>query len=200
MRLSFVAAAAVALVALAPAAAVQTSNGFQIVENFEDLPLGPASFDFVGGYLGTLGGGDIITATAAFPPVSGNQVYFGQSLTFNIIEKVDFAWPAIGASITGPAPVTMTVYGFDIDLFEEVEVGSLATVGGANEVLFFINEFNAFGVTRATFTSLQPFAIDDFIVGLPDVMPGIPEPASWAMLITGFGLIGVLLRTRRSFA
>ncbi|MEY2882466.1 MAG: motif, partial [Pseudomonadota bacterium] len=27
--------------------------------------------------------------------------------------------------------------------------------------------------------------------------PGVPEPASWALLITGFGLVGVSLRRQR---
>lgn len=35
-------------------------------------------------------------------------------------------------------------------------------------------------------------------VGFPtDVTAGVPEPASWAMLIAGFGLVGATLRKRR---
>lgn len=29
------------------------------------------------------------------------------------------------------------------------------------------------------------------------LIPGIPEPATWAMLITGFGLVGAAMRRRR---
>jgi hypothetical protein len=30
------------------------------------------------------------------------------------------------------------------------------------------------------------------------VLPGVPEPASWAMLIAGFGLTGAAMRRRRA--
>jgi microcystin-dependent protein len=35
---------------------------------------------------------------------------------------------------------------------------------------------------------------------LADVSPGVPEPASWALMIGGFGLAGVALRRRRAAA
>ncbi len=38
---------------------------------------------------------------------------------------------------------------------------------------------------------------DDVIVSVAAV-PGVPEPGAWAMLVAGFGLIGSLLRARRS--
>jgi hypothetical protein len=37
---------------------------------------------------------------------------------------------------------------------------------------------------------------DDFIVRV-DVAPAVPEPASWAMMLTGFAAAGVALRRRR---
>ncbi|WP_235902895.1 PEPxxWA-CTERM sorting domain-containing protein [Sandarakinorhabdus oryzae] len=36
--------------------------------------------------------------------------------------------------------------------------------------------------------------------GLTIGTPGVPEPASWAMLITGFGLVGAAARRRRAVA
>jgi hypothetical protein len=38
--------------------------------------------------------------------------------------------------------------------------------------------------------------MDDFIFGEPTLAAAVPEPASWAMLLTGFGLIGIQLRRR----
>jgi hypothetical protein len=35
-------------------------------------------------------------------------------------------------------------------------------------------------------------------ITLPPVTPGVPEPASWAMLIAGFGLTGAAMRRRRT--
>lgn len=46
------------------------------------------------------------------------------------------------------------------------------------------------------------FAIDNLRFGVQGqvVVPGIPEPTSWAMLIAGFGLTGAVLRRRRQVA
>ena len=33
----------------------------------------------------------------------------------------------------------------------------------------------------------------------PDPIPGVPAPANWAMMLTGFGLVGVSLRRRAAF-
>lgn len=44
-------------------------------------------------------------------------------------------------------------------------------------------------------------AFDNIVITADDVgggVPGIPEPASWAMLIAGFGMIGALARRRRA--
>ncbi|WP_419816742.1 PEPxxWA-CTERM sorting domain-containing protein [Glacieibacterium sp.] len=35
---------------------------------------------------------------------------------------------------------------------------------------------------------------------LPPVVPGVPEPASWALMIAGFGLVGAAARRRRNSA
>ncbi len=45
--------------------------------------------------------------------------------------------------------------------------------------------------------TIQPFVVPD---GAPPIQgtPGVPEPASWALLIAGFGLAGAAMRIRRS--
>ena len=45
---------------------------------------------------------------------------------------------------------------------------------------------------------VPPFALLDGVTFTPDVAPGVPEPATWAMLLVGFGGIGTLARRRRS--
>lgn len=70
------------------------------------------------------------------------------------------------------------------------------------------NAFFSFGLTTGTsyFAVAAGFANTDFgafsldISGPGAVLvggAGVPEPASWAMLIAGFGLIGATLRRRR---
>ncbi|MGH7009793.1 MAG: PEPxxWA-CTERM sorting domain-containing protein [Caulobacteraceae bacterium] len=46
----------------------------------------------------------------------------------------------------------------------------------------------------------QTQAVLDFGVVGDGVTLGVPEPATWAMLIAGFGMIGFTMRRRRSFA
>lgn len=42
------------------------------------------------------------------------------------------------------------------------------------------------------------FAFDDFSIGSREqVVPGVPEPQSWAMMILGFGMIGGLMRRQQ---
>ncbi|MFQ3595911.1 MAG: PEPxxWA-CTERM sorting domain-containing protein [Sphingomonadaceae bacterium] len=69
-----------------------------------------------------------------------------------------------------------------------------ATGSGTNpndNARFFFN-FGATPVNRIVFTSGQnSFEFDNIAAGI------IPEPGTWAMLITGFALVGASLRRRR---
>ena len=41
---------------------------------------------------------------------------------------------------------------------------------------------------------------DDVTFGSATPGPGVPEPATWALMIAGFGMVGSALRRRRGFA
>lgn len=57
-------------------------------------------------------------------------------------------------------------------------------------------DFGGAVVTTVLFTSSRPaFEIDDVALGAI-----VPEPATWAMLVSGFGLVGVASRRRRDSA
>ena len=77
--------------------------------------------------------------------------------------------------------------------------GSFNTVGGTG----FSTGTEVHGVLKfiGTFTSLSFTDSGEnwhgFTVGIADVANGVPEPATWAMMIAGFGLVGVSLRSRR---
>ncbi len=51
------------------------------------------------------------------------------------------------------------------------------------------------GIKSVTFFSNSQFGVDDLMFG--NVAGGVPEPATWAMMILGFGVIGGALRSRR---
>lgn len=87
----------IAMVAAAPPlAAAQTENGFQIIDDFEARDRGPAMINFCGvsapeeDCLGVLSGGTIALASAAFPAMSGTQVYTGAKITLDIADKVNY--------------------------------------------------------------------------------------------------------------
>lgn len=73
-------------------------------------------------------------------------------------------------------------------------VGTLANAQkGALTAIFDVN----FLQTGANFESQQLTKnLIGFIGG--QVAPGVPEPATWAMMLTGFGLVGVAVRRRKS--
>jgi len=49
-------------------------------------------------------------------------------------------------------------------------------------------------------TSSGPAYLDDFAIQTRDVPSGVPEPASWALLVSGLGLVGARMRVRRNIA
>jgi hypothetical protein len=51
------------------------------------------------------------------------------------------------------------------------------------------------------FAGVANFVVfDDVTFGSGTPGPGVPEPASWALMIGGFGMVGAALRRRRGFA
>jgi hypothetical protein len=196
---------AVALVlAGGPAAAVQTAIGFQILEDFEGRALGATSINFcdvadpAANCLGTLTGGSVALATAEFPANSLDHVYTGTAITLDIVNAVDFSWPAVAARVSGTMPIRLQAYTFDYDLAIDVLIGDISTAGSdTNTLLGFGSDSDPYFLSLIRYSSDATFAIDDFRIGLPDVSPGIPEPANWLMLIAGFGLVGSALRLRR---
>ena len=190
-----------------PAAAVQTPIGFSLFEDFEGYAAGPLALDYCFGplpddCLGTLSGGAVTAADATFPAVSGSQAYAGTAIGLSIANAIDYSWPAVlGRITTGATPVTFTVYDFNPDTGQEDVVASETLAAGLTNAGFGAgSESNALFLTRFSLVSDSPFAIDDLTMGLENVQYGVPEPATWALLIAGFGLTGAVLRRRRAVA
>lgn len=81
-------------------------------------------------------------------------------------------------TVGGPGYPTISTFGFSGDLFDEVRVQTLESG----------SSFDA-GASSA-------LGIDDIRIG----SAAVPEPASWALMITGFGLAGSMLRRRATLA
>jgi hypothetical protein len=61
-------------------------------------------------------------------------------------------------------------------------------------VTFFLSGADQNGVSLSLASTQNAFEIDDVAVN------GVPEPATWAMMLLGFGAIGVAVRRRRKTA
>ena len=117
--------------------------------------------------------------------------------TPDFVDVFDFSWPAAGAtSVTfstvgfGMTDVTFTsatLNGVDINLSPDgiFEFGSLIgqATGAGPQQLVITGTSGGAGSYSGTLS---------FDVAL------VPEPASWAMMIAGFGGVGALLRRRRN--
>lgn len=194
-------ATALALFVAAPATAVQSWTGNQVLEDFEARPLGPTSITYpldpVKSDLGVLSGGSVAAATAALPAASPSHVYTGTVITYDGGWGSGVHWAAVSALVSGSAPIRLRAWEFDQTPGQRLIADIWTTGNDVNTVLGFGDDFNWQHISRAEFSSDALFAMDDFRLGLPDALIGIPEPASWTMLIAGFGLTGAALRRRR---
>ena len=103
-------------------------------------------------------------------------------------------------SVTVYIPVQQPVYGYTgkgrnrvygIIGYNTVQVSSIVPVAAPRELVF-----NNFG------THWQSVPIIGSTVGIPGERPlvviAVPEPATWALMILGFGSVGAMLRRRRT--
>lgn len=81
----------------------------------------------------------------------------------------------------GPRSLSASIAPF-IDTFEEITGDAIPTSGGVLQFQLTVSD------TPITFSS-QVY---------PDRGGAVPEPASWALMLTGFGGMGALLRRRRA--
>ena len=118
------------------------------------------------------------TATLDTPNLKSISFYWGSIDTYNMVEVLD-----------GGGNVLFTVSGGD---FSEADGNQL--VAGTNMRVFFTADPGT-PISALRFTSTGvAFEFDDFAAS------AVPEPASWALLIAGFGLVGTALRRRPAIA
>lgn len=100
-----------------------------------------------------------------------------------------------GTYINNPImPVTFTGAGFSKSLFVPISPGT-SFFGVVSDTAIGSLDFS----TRETPFDLVTFTLPTTVVVTPPdpPAPAVPEPATWALMIAGFGMIGAALRRRR---
>ena len=92
-----------------------------------------------------------------------------------------------------------TIYG-NYSVFDTFTFYNDAYGGFSDLENIYLNPVLFTGSTDHPTFKLGTFALDNFGSGasitISEVLPSVPEPASWAMMLAGFGAIGVVLRRR----
>lgn len=188
--LSFLAAAA-ATVAVASPASAQKSN-------IPSLPAPVSPCDV------TLTSPDALDCAGYF---SGNLINGSSTDLANQVEAIaeldgDFVFnPANWATVEATKQLTLgggNQLNFGTTLFGLTIIGAhFGNVSGpaGNVSVFWL--FN-FGTTGANFVVLDdPQGFSNAVLYTTGTPPGVPEPATWAMMLFGFGAAGVALRRSR---
>ena len=122
-----------------------------------------------------------------------------QSFAYNAGDVITVNFDASGSQRSGDYGVIAFIFGNTFGNFSETfELPANAPFG--NYMTTF--QFDTSGEFQLAFhsntagpgTSNIGLVLDNVSL---DISPAVPEPASWAMMIAGFGLVGGALRTRR---
>lgn len=140
-------------------------------------------------------GGDAVYAAVDAPTgyfqLLGSQGYSQFGLFVN--------YYASGGNVLSPVIISsLDSAGNVIDSFEISSLAPIDTPGG-------FNEFRFRGISNDDDTLIYGLRFEGSYIlatGTSDGVPpgGVPEPATWAMLILGFGLVGAAARRRRPLA
>ncbi len=121
---------------------------------------------------------------------------FAFSTTFDLT-----GFNAASASISGifAADDSATIF------LNGVQVGAANQGGYRSGTAFLISSGFIAGLNTLTFSSLNsgagPTGVNVLVAGTADATGTVPEPAAWALMVVGFGMVGVATRRRpRSIA
>ena len=190
--------------ATAAAAAFDLAVSGASIETFEGFTVGANTNGLSGpGYTISSTGFNIQDATTCGPPLCGSNttaggMNFAYSITADAALTFVFMNPikAFGAYFGGVQTGTNTLKWSDGGNDYSVAINPEDSNGGFAFVGFY--DANA---SISSVTADIPFdliSVDDVRYGPTDIMGGVPEPATWAMLVLGFGVVGAGIRLRRN--
>ena len=167
----------------APYTITNNSTAGETVLGFGVTLVAPFGFDTVDDGFG-------VNRSNAFAPQSGTDVttgYTGPASFADGVNTINFTFNSFGVGES-------FVWLIDVD-----RPGVAAVIGneliGSTGYADFSNGLRGNGTFVAFGTQGSQFVINTFTP-----TPGVPEPATWAMMIAGFGLVGSALRRRAAVA
>lgn len=170
----------------AAAAAFDAANPPSFIEDFEDATA--TGFTVAGGSITSNpnGGGSSVFGFNTTPSGRFLLELFGGSATFTFVNPVS----SFGFKLSGVQLGGLTVG------FNDGSAQSFAVTNNGSGVQF----FGASGFTNAV--SSFTFNATNDIVGIDDLRfssatAAVPEPATWAMMLLGFGFVGGALRSSK---
>lgn len=161
--------------------------------------ISPAALACKGWYKGNLNGGSDeqkAQSATALNALLGVNSYAGSTLTwlegFDVGgNSVNFTKALFGDTVVsfhvGAAKGEGTGVGYEATAFYRFNAGNL--LGGLD-----LLEFNRAGLSNARLYYTGEY------VPPPPPPPVVPEPATWAMMLAGFGAVGYAMRRRRNVA
>lgn len=154
----------------------------------------------------------LAAALAAAPAAAGNPNFVFQVTGGGALDSYSFTVPA------KPSPAASTAHSFslfDVPSFGDIGFGPVdylasynfydTTLGGGFDGGYSINVYSGpklfTGSTAAPRFIAGNYAFTDFYGQATNLnislAPGVPEPASWALLLAGFAMTGTAVRSRR---
>lgn len=174
------------------------------IETFEGLPDGPQILPVRNGItFATLPGAYdlyILSASGGTNPLpSSRTLSADNNEAFRIGLSGGVTFTAFGLNIYTNrfSPPTVSLYAADNSL-----ISATTLTQGANTYGFF-GAVSSVPIAYATYIAdrggTENTAIDNVQIGAASASIGaVPEPASWALLVTGFGVVGAAARRRRA--
>jgi hypothetical protein len=170
-----------------------------LVESFATATTGSFRSTFGGSNLGATFTGFTLSGPTATGSAFGASAYATTSGTANIkLDRMAKYLSFRAAALDGSDTMELFQAGKSLGFYNLVESAAGAGFGGdpasTAGAYTFVNFFTDQGFDEIRFTqSRGSFALDDFGVGQ---VTAVPEVKTWAMLVFGFGVLGVALRRR----
>jgi hypothetical protein len=158
-----------------------TSTAGEFVTGFGVTLRSPFGFDTVDGGFG-------VDGSLPFSPVGGSGVLTGYTGPSSFVDGT----PSLNFTFTNFGVGKSFIWNIDVDQ------PNIATVLGSDLIgstgyADFSNGLRGLGTFQALGTNGSQFVINTFTA-----IPAVPEPATWGMMILGFGLIGAAARSRKT--